>query len=219
MWPLVKAASEPGRGSEQKTIGPQAGGLGKAAAESEVNCLVSLPCSRHSINRRSIASLPPGPLDSPEFQVTRPELSSWRLQRWIRQALCLQEAEHQVNTTAGVTLMELLLKHPRALCVSVIIVLEQEMARIFQYSCFEHSKDRGACGATVHGISKSWQAWVTEHAPYKYEFVSQWLLLRARPGIFKSFMWINLTSTTISIFLKIVSLILTRARQAKAKRC
>ena len=200
MWPLVKAASEPGRGSEQKTIGPQAGGLGKAAAESEVNCLVSLPCSRHSINRRSIASLPPGPLDSPEFQVTRPELSSWRLQRWIRQALCLQEAEHQVNTTAGVTLMELLLKHPRALCVSVIIVLEQEMARIFQYSCFEHSKDRGACGATVHGIS-------------------QWLLLRARPGIFKSFMWINLTSTTISIFLKIVSLILTRARQAKAKRC
>ena len=33
-----------------------------------------------------------------------------------------------MNTTADATLMELLLKHPSALCVLVIIVLEQEMA-------------------------------------------------------------------------------------------
>ena len=68
-----------------------------------------------------------------------------------------------------------------------------------QYSCLENSKDRGAWGATVHGGAKSRQAWVTEHA--QYEFISQRVLLCARPRIFnKSFMWINLTSTTISIF-------------------
>ena len=40
---------------------------------------------------------------------------------------------------------------------------------------------------------------MTEHA--QYEFVPQWVLLCARPRIFnKSFMGINLTSTTISIF-------------------
>ena len=32
-----------------------------------------------------------------------------------------------------------------------------------QYSCLEKSMDRGAWWATVHGVLKSWNDWMTEH--------------------------------------------------------
>ena len=33
--------------------------------------------------------------------------------------------------------------------------LEEEMGTPLQYSCLENPKDRGACWAVVHGVSKS----------------------------------------------------------------
>ena len=39
--------------------------------------------------------------------------------------------------------------------------LEKGMATQLQYSCMENSMDRGACWATVHGVSKSWTGRVT----------------------------------------------------------
>lgn len=68
--------------SVQKTIGPQAGGLRKAA-EANMNCLVSLSSGQQSNNPQIIPSLSHRPVDSPhEFQVpclfpsTNPTLSS-----------------------------------------------------------------------------------------------------------------------------------------------
>lgn len=116
----------------------------KAALWVRSGCLVSLPLRPTQHQPQINSQLPSGPLDSPQSSRVA-GLSSASCQGYRDESgkLCLQEAEHQVNTTADVTLMELLLKHPSALCVLVIIVLEQEMAN---HSVFlwKNSKDRGA---------------------------------------------------------------------------
>ena len=35
-----------------------------------------------------------------------------------------------------------------------------------QYSCLENPRDRGACGATVHGVAKSWMQLSDNSHPY-----------------------------------------------------
>ena len=43
--------------------------------------------------------------------------------------------------------------------------LEEEMGTPLQYSCLENPKDRGACWAVVHGVSKSW-TWRSTHTSF-----------------------------------------------------
>ena len=41
-----------------------------------------------------------------------------------------------------------------------------------QYSCLEKSMDRGACGATVHGVTKSWIHRETNPFTFSYNIVT-----------------------------------------------